>query len=238
MVVNKDGDLELYALYDTPKQPIWSSRGDLAIGAGVGLKVIGGNPNTTLADEFSSDSVGQSSSRFKYGDDDNASRSRSVPKRDHSIVRGRSGRPSGHPVQPLPVMPTPLAPTFWADNEETPVLSPSVGPTGLSATRPAKTRTYSPASVRKYQRRSQSRTDTIPAEEPSVQRIASLRRTTKSREAKKQSFSHVVQEDISMVMRRRVLAGYGLSKVNLCCVMFFCYRVLILPLTSLRTTSM
>lgn len=50
MVVNKDGDLELYAIYDTPKQPIWSSRGDLAIGAGAGLKIIGDCHNTMLVE--------------------------------------------------------------------------------------------------------------------------------------------------------------------------------------------
>ena len=195
MAVNKDGDLELYAIHYTPKQPIWSARGDLAIGAGVGLKVIEGYQNITLADECSSESADPTRSIFKYNDIDKVSRSTSDPTREHPIVRGRSGQPSGHLL----------------DVEGFPALSQSVAPTGLSATRPAKTRTYSPASVRKY-RRSQSRTDTIPVDEPSnIQR----RRTTKLREVRKHDISRVIQEDISMVMRRRVLAGYGLSKVNL-----------------------
>jgi hypothetical protein len=42
MVVNKDGDLELYAIHDTPKQLAWSARGDFALGAGLGLKVLEG----------------------------------------------------------------------------------------------------------------------------------------------------------------------------------------------------
>ena len=100
MVVNKDGDLELYAIYDAPKQPIWSSRGDLAIGAGVGLKVIGDHQNSTLGNTFSSESV----------------------------------------------PPTP-------------------------------------------------------------------RRTTKSRDVESRGLIHVLQDDISMVMKRRALAGYGISKV-------------------------
>ena len=41
MVVNKEGDLELYAMQDAPKQAVWSARGDLAIGGGDGIKVIG-----------------------------------------------------------------------------------------------------------------------------------------------------------------------------------------------------
>ncbi|OAX31089.1 hypothetical protein K503DRAFT_121253 [Rhizopogon vinicolor AM-OR11-026] len=42
MVVNKDGDLELYAMHDTPKQTSWSARGDLAIGTGLGCKALPG----------------------------------------------------------------------------------------------------------------------------------------------------------------------------------------------------
>ena len=192
MVVNKDGDLELYAIYDTPKQPIWSSRGDLAIGAGVGLKIIGDYQNTTH-DVFSSESVGQTKSAFKYNKD-KVSSSRSIPTREHSLTRGRSG----HPVQLV-------APIFGVDDLSLPVAS-----TGLSATRPAKTRTSSPVSVRKH-RRSHSRTDTIPADESSGP--PNPRRRTKSRDKKRHGLIHVLQDDISMVMRRRALAGYGLSKV-------------------------
>lgn len=196
MVVNKDGDLELYAIYDTPKQPIWSSRGDLAIGAGTGLKIFGDHQNTALVDAFSSESVGPARSVFKYNKD-KVSSSKSVPTREHSLTRGRSG----HPVQVIP-------PIFGVDDLSLPAAS-----TGLSATRPIKARSSSPVSVRKHQR-SHSRTDTIPADESSgVQRITSPRRTTKSRDTKKHGLIRVLQDDISMVMKRRALAGYGLSKV-------------------------
>lgn len=202
MVVNKDGDLELYAIYDTPKQPIWSSRGDLAIGAGVGLRIIGGSQNTILAEEFSPEGVDQTRSVFKYMDAVSRA-SRSVSTREHSLARGRSGQRPGH-FSPIP----PLLSIPGVDN-----LSLPVAPTGLSATRPSMTRTYSPASVRRYQR-SQSRTDTIPAEESGdIQFITSPRRTTKSGEMKNPGFLHVLHDDISMIMRRRALAGYGLSKV-------------------------
>ena len=42
MVVNRDGDLELYAVYDAPKQIAWSARGDLAFGVGPSHKLIPG----------------------------------------------------------------------------------------------------------------------------------------------------------------------------------------------------
>ena len=187
MVVNKDGDLELYAIYDTPKQPIWSSRGDLAIAAGVGLKIIGDHKNTAPVDAFSSESVHQTRSAFNYNKNKPSS-SRTIPTREHS-----RGRP-GHPVQPPP-------PNVGVDG------SLPVASTGLSATRPARTRNGSPVSTQKH-RRSLSRTDTIPAEES-----ASPRRTTKSRDMKKHGLIHVLRDDISMVIKRRALNGYGLSKV-------------------------
>ena len=43
MVVNREGDLELYALHDTPKQAVWSARGDLAISAGVECRIVSGH---------------------------------------------------------------------------------------------------------------------------------------------------------------------------------------------------
>ena len=200
MVVNKDGDLELYAIYDTPKQPIWSSRGDLAIGAGVGLKIIGDYQNRTPVDAFSSESVVQTRSVLKYTKD-RVSNSRSIPTPEHSLTRGRSGHRSEHPVQLIP-------PVYGVDDLSLPVTS-----TGLSTMRPTKARTCSPVSVRKHPR-SQSRTDTIPAEESSgVQCITNPRRPTKSRDMKIHGLIPVLQDDISMVMKRRALAGYGLSKV-------------------------
>ncbi|KAF8634265.1 hypothetical protein AX17_004222 [Amanita inopinata Kibby_2008] len=42
MVVNKEGDLELYAIHDATKQAVWSPRGDLVIGGGNALKVVSG----------------------------------------------------------------------------------------------------------------------------------------------------------------------------------------------------
>ncbi|PFH53658.1 hypothetical protein AMATHDRAFT_137028 [Amanita thiersii Skay4041] len=43
MVVNKEGDLELYAMHDGPKQVAWSARGDLAISGGRTFKLVTGS---------------------------------------------------------------------------------------------------------------------------------------------------------------------------------------------------
>jgi hypothetical protein len=42
MVVNKDGDLELYAMHDTPSHVQWNTRGDLTIGAGLHYGILQG----------------------------------------------------------------------------------------------------------------------------------------------------------------------------------------------------
>lgn len=47
MLVNKDGDLELYAVHDTPVHPAWSARGDLALGVGCSYTVVPGITDMT-----------------------------------------------------------------------------------------------------------------------------------------------------------------------------------------------
>ncbi|KAM5536681.1 hypothetical protein V8D89_009608 [Ganoderma adspersum] len=51
MLVNKDGDLELYAVHDTPVHPPWSSRGDLALGVGCSYTIIPGITDLTPPNE-------------------------------------------------------------------------------------------------------------------------------------------------------------------------------------------
>jgi WD repeat-containing protein mio len=52
MVVNKDGDLEMYVVYDTPKQVQWSARGELCIGAGLSCSTFPGYSPETVADPW------------------------------------------------------------------------------------------------------------------------------------------------------------------------------------------
>ncbi len=97
MVVNRDGDLELYAIHDTPKQLAWSARGDFALGAGLGLKVLEGyreGENDDEEEKFAPEEPKQrKSSRDTSSRGRDASRAR-VSERDHSpsapIIRGRN----------------------------------------------------------------------------------------------------------------------------------------------------
>ncbi|KAJ7672841.1 hypothetical protein B0H17DRAFT_174454 [Mycena rosella] len=173
MVVNREGDLELYALHDTPKQAVWSSRGDLAISAGQSFRVFSGiMEEDEMEEEFIQQSQRESSlERFRHAQQQaaiQAERSRSiatVESKSEVLERGRASFPSresppalfgrgdddgfpalgpGHGVVPTPVR--------TRDPSRVSAIRTSA-PTGLSATRPnsvSKSRTWSPASMRHY----------------------------------------------------------------------------------------
>lgn len=226
MVVNKHGDLELYAIHDTPKQLAWSSRGSFTLGAGLGLKVIEGYNDSESEDDIESEDAPVNKYTTSQ-DKARRSRSRSVaPSRAGSRPRGRDASIIGARLSAIGGLP----PLFGrGDDDGFPALSSR--PTGLSATRPGQPRTYSPASIRNFRssergepsalhRRSLSRTGTLPVEEPSKDPSLPLEhrktdRVPKMKEVKKQGVLHIVQDDIAMIMRHRAKAGYGLSQVGI-----------------------
>ncbi|KAJ7499365.1 hypothetical protein FB451DRAFT_1118430 [Mycena latifolia] len=269
MVVNREGDLELYALHDTPKQAIWSSRGDLAISAGQSFRVFPGimQDDEEIEEDFLQQRARESSlERFRHAQQQvaiQAERSRSVTTLDSKngdppqvIERGRPSFPSGDSPPPLfgrgdedgfpalgstitgpPVVPTPAR---TREPSRASAIRTSA-PTGLSATRPnslSKSRTWSPASMRRYpydtsaQSRSQSRSgkqhDTNPSrteQSSEVLPTTSTDNATKSRGrtkkadrgvhsrslSKTRGVEHIVEDDISMVMHRRCLRGYSIG---------------------------
>ena len=268
MVVNKDGDLELYAIHDASKQLAWSARGDLAVGAGLGLKVLEGYRDLGYNDDSASDAIhpprathGLNNTYGNGSNRDGVSRSRSGPSRSASASRGSRGRPNPKDDESS-ASATPQVPIFGRGDEDGfPALSSgtaTAAPTGLSSSRPGKTRTYSPASVRKYRsgergepsslrRRSPSRTDTLPANDDKSKPANGPQRPSgrhgsraRSKDVKKAGVVHIVQEDISMIMRRRAKAGYGLSQVPTS--KFFSLKTLLIrylgPICSLSITLM
>ncbi|KAJ7179577.1 hypothetical protein C8R46DRAFT_1074139 [Mycena filopes] len=169
MVVNKEGDLELYALHDTPKQAVWSSRGDLAISAGQSCRVF---PGIMDDEEIERELVQQrereqesSLEQLRYAQQQaamQAERSRSV-----TTVESKSGsgdRPTERGRTSLPPFDSPPALFGRGDEDGFPALggasagnagvvptavrprNPSrssairtTAPTGISATRPSST---------------------------------------------------------------------------------------------------
>ncbi|KAF7313353.1 zinc-ribbon-16 domain-containing protein [Mycena chlorophos] len=218
MVVSKDGDLELYAVHDTPKQAVWSGRGDLVVSAGVTCRVFSGvmAGEADVEREFREmqDSAQQNQQLQQQQQED--------VERSQSIATESSGPPRGRSV---------TSPALFGrgDEEGFPALGSSGGGaspvktrqasggssvlrTGLSATRPSSgsaSRTFSPASMRRYplemestlptsssRSRSRARPEIVPPSKP----------PTRSRNTR--GVEHVVEDDISMVMRRRCLRGY------------------------------
>ncbi|KAJ7929151.1 hypothetical protein B0H13DRAFT_2311009 [Mycena leptocephala] len=266
MVVNKEGDLELYALHDTPKQAIWSSRGDLAISAGQSCRVFPG----IMADEEMEQEIIQqreqeesSLEQFRYAQQQaamQAERSRSTLEsleskngdRPPTLERGRTSLPpfesppalfgrgddDGFPALGLASTGVVPAPARTRNASRSSVVRTSA-PTGISATRPSslsESRTWSPASMRRYpyetstQSRSRSRTGTKKDTNPSRTELSSealppTDNATKSRGRTKKTnrgghsrslsklrgIEHIVEDDISMVMRRRCLRGYSIG---------------------------
>lgn len=234
MVVTKDGDLEMYAIYDAPKQSVWSARGDLAFGSGVNLKTIPGLPDNDLDVDIPLSTpgyrLGGNSSELGRG-----SRSRSARPRDESLIRGRAAKSQSLP----PLVPPIVSPALFGRGDEDgfpalPSMTPSA-PTGLAATRPQKGRTYSPSALRKYQSHEQGdqqQTGQSSARQPSLTRGDSIpmsgehgligekleseraRRRPKGREGKNKEVIATIEDDVSMLMRRRAMLGYGLSRVS------------------------
>ncbi|KAJ7477171.1 hypothetical protein B0H11DRAFT_2234647 [Mycena galericulata] len=262
MVVNKEGDLELYALHDTPKQAIWSSRGDLTISAGQSWRVFPGIIHDDEMSEFIQQRERESSlEQYRHAQQQaavQAERSKSLTTSDskrgefpQTIERGRASLPALEPPPALfgrgdedgfPALGTATAgvvPTAQRPHDASAVRT--IAPTGIAASRPgsaSKSRTWSPSSIRRYpyetsmQSRSRSRpgrqqdTD-LPRTEHSSEVVptTSTENAAKSRGrtnktsrgghsrslSKGRGIEHIVEDDISMVMRRRCLRGYSIG---------------------------
>lgn len=226
----------MYAVYDAPKQTAWSARGDLAFGSGVNLKTLPGLSNT----DFDADMVPPPTSGYRFGAGSSEygrdSRSRSARQRDDSLIRGRAAKSQSLP--PVPTSNT-LPPLFGRGDEEgfpaLPSMTPPPAPTGLAATRPQKGRTYSPSALRKYQNLEQNeqhqttqssvRQSPLTRGEPMLMsgengligdkpEQGRVKRKSKFRDGRNKELVATVEDDISMLMRRRAILGYGLGRVS------------------------
>lgn len=225
MVVNREGDLELYAVHDTPKQAVWSARGDLAIGAGQSYRIIPGfNEDEPPPEPWDV----QTNSQYQFKPE-LISRSRSGQPREESIARTRGRSKPGT---------FPSAPMFGRGDEDGfPALNTSSsvipgqghGQTNLAATRPGKSRTYSPARLRNYHHhfepsRNSGDYNHSPAR-PGIEANGLTSRgrshhshdeksTSRGRKQVLKAINRIVEDDISMVMRQRAIRGYSLGNVR------------------------
>ncbi|KAI0744299.1 hypothetical protein C8Q80DRAFT_889791 [Daedaleopsis nitida] len=232
MLVNKDGDLELYAVHDSPVHPQWSSRGDLALGVGCSYTIVPGITDPTPPRE-PWDLLGTRPSQP-------GSRAYSLERRelaeDRSVTRRSHDSPSSF---------TPPAPTFGRGDEDgfpalsptplTPVSGPSPGRRRHRMLAPesgmivAKDLPFEYTAIGKgadVPKRSKSRGHGrdheqygtghphAPPTTPKTVTLALDEGETRAKQPKKsvalQALQHIVEWDISMDMRRRAVLAYGL----------------------------
>lgn len=198
MVVNKDGDLELYAAYDTPKQASWSARGDLIISAGLRCKVFPGFED------------------------------RGVPPQPWDIRIEETTTSRGRNE-------TASLPAFGRGDEDGfPALEGKSVEDKSTPSKPIKTRTYSPASFRHYpldqselsaspssvNAQTPARAEAVQEPKPNGLRQSGEKSSPKGKTSR--SVHQAVEDDISMIMRRRTIHGYGLASVS-CIILVSCH---------------
>jgi hypothetical protein len=171
IVLSKNGSLELHALHDTPKQVIWSARGDFTFGAGQTFKFFPGFHDAgTLAkplDGVSGHETEQAQSHQPRGVSSIRSRGRSKPRKPSPAMFGR-GDEDGFPA-------------LGAASTKV----PDQALNDIATTKPGKLKTNH----------------------------HHLHQHAGSEHSR--SIDHFVEDDISMIMRRRALQGYGPNYVRL-----------------------
>ncbi|KAL4078226.1 hypothetical protein V8B97DRAFT_1865454 [Scleroderma yunnanense] len=194
MVVNKEGDLELYALHDTPKQTAWSPRGDLTIGVGLSYKIFSGFQEKKVPSQ-------PWDAMLNHGDEGSMFHGRG---KQGSLTLTMGKRPG---------------------DEFPPLSTSSVG--GRLAT----SRTYSPASFRHYpleasivsteltSRGDHSAERSVQRQSgegvrSKVQRAHGEKSSSRSRKHPSRVIQQIVEDDISMTIRRRAIRGYGIENAT------------------------
>lgn len=194
MVVNKEGDLELYALHDTPKQTAWSSRGDLAIGGGLSYKIFPGFQEEHAPFQ-------PSDAALNHGDDGSVFHGRGK----QSNLPLTSGRGTG---DGLPAFSTdsvggrlPTSEIFSSASFRNYPLDASIVSTVTSR---------ADHSVERSTQRQVSRKEV----KSKVQRTNVDKSSSRNRKNAPRAIQQIVEDDISMTMRSRAMRGYGIGSVR------------------------
>ncbi|KAH8077520.1 hypothetical protein BXZ70DRAFT_1053623, partial [Cristinia sonorae] len=202
MLVSGQGDLELYAVHDTPLHTPWNSRGDFTMGIGRSYRTIpGSQTRETLSEPW------------------DVKAHNSVPQSDaHSIDRFTGGR-DRVPARADDNSPPPL---FGRGDEDgfpalSPGLKPATAPANLAATRPG-SRVETPAARKSlhfdYMAESKSSGERSHAAHGGGKLKHSHSRRGRDTSSRRGdpivTMQNTIQGDISLIMRRRVLKDYGL----------------------------
>lgn len=231
MLVNKDGDLELYAVHDTPVHPPWSSRGDLVLGIGCSYTIIPGITDTTPPREPWSVLAARPSRP--------GSRAYSAERGDYAVDQRYHESPTTYATS---------APMFGRGDEDGfPALSPAPA-TPAEGMSPGRRRQQDPGpesslvvralpfehtAIEQFHLPKRSRghghgygrdhehDSAHPHGPPTTPKAVTLalddgegRAKHPKQSAALKALQHVVERDISMLMRRRAILAYGLTDVS------------------------
>lgn len=210
MLVNKDGDLELYAVHDTPVHPPWSSRGDLALGIGCSYTVVSGITDPTPPKEPWEVLALR-------------------PSRSGSLERRRDGEDGSNPGSRDSFNMAPA--TFGRGDEDGfPALSPTAGEEfpgrrrqrhdlvelPFEHTALGKESSHRRSRLRSRTREREGGAQHVHAATPKTVTLALVEGEgyPKKSSAVMNALQNVVESDISMLMRRRAVMAYGLLDVS------------------------
>ncbi|KAG5638636.1 hypothetical protein H0H81_011355 [Sphagnurus paluster] len=210
MVVNKEGDLELYAIHDTPKPAVWSARGDLAVAAGLSYRILEGSHEVDAADDTQSSFLGNSHSATPGTGHHSRSREESIlPGQQKSVASSNGTGKSGPVIPPPPQGKNTHLPLFGRGDEDGfPALGGSSS--NLTAARPVAVSGNSTSGLTAHGA-SSSRKGRSDTHGEGGSRAPSISTSRVRRGSGARGIQLVMECDISMVMRKRALRGYGLS---------------------------
>jgi hypothetical protein len=235
VAVNKEGDLEVYSVHDTPPNCSWSHRGDLSLALGTSYRIfstpksVGPSPNPWEVFHLHKRSRKASASSKEHPGDDDQSHSRG---RSQSLVSpptfGR-GDEDGFPALNAALMKSTLGAeragrTRGQDGISIP---PSLSRRSAAVTRAPSLRDLRTAA--KVQAVVEEPPTGTPVQPTNADNLADLDLNLEkdphfvrpggtnksSQQSAYQKLRQVLQADISTIMRWRATKGYGLSNVSL-----------------------
>ena len=238
MVVNKEGDLEVYSVHDTPSNCSWNHRGDLSLALGNSYRIFstptdaGSSPNPWEVPLLHKNSREASAASKGQNEDDDQSRNRG---RSQSLVSpptfGR-GDEDGFPALSATLLKSALE-AQRAGHPQGNNLDGISLPPSISRRSAAVTRAPSLRDLRTAAKIQAVVEDPPPAETPvpatNADKLADLDLDLEkdpqfvrsngvdqsSQPSAFQKIRQVLQGDISAAMRWRATKGYGLSNVSL-----------------------
>ena len=234
VVTNKEGDLEVYSVHDTPSNCSWSHRGDLYLALGTSYRIFstpkhtGSNPNPWEVPLLHNHSHDVSTGSKEQTGDDDQSRSRG---RSQSLVSpptfGR-GDEDGFPALSATLLKSALDANRAQGNALDGIsLPPSLSRRSTAVTRAPSLRDLRTTAKTQVAVEEPPQTG-APVQPTNADKLADLDLDLEkdpqfirsggtdqpSQQSAHQKFRQVLQGDISTIMRWRATKGYGLSNVS------------------------